>query len=123
MGLMVKVEREGKEPLVASFGEIPLKRHRHAILSDHINGISHQPRHTEILPRLQADRCEICGSTDKVQVHHIKKLANLNRNGQAERPLHVKIMAARRRKTLVVCTPCHLDIHAGRPLREKSNAK
>jgi group II intron reverse transcriptase/maturase len=122
MGLMVQIEREGKGPLTASFGEIPLRRQRRAILEDHINGISRQPRHTEILQRLQADRCEICGSNDRVQVHHIRKLADLNRKGRAERPLHVKIMAARRRKTLVVCTPCHLDIHAGRPLRRKSDA-
>jgi group II intron reverse transcriptase/maturase len=122
MGLRVTVEREGKDPLVAKFGEIPLQRQRKAVLGDHINGISYQPRHTEILQRLQADRCEICGSNDRVQVHHVRKLADLNRKGQAERPLHVKIMAARRRKTLVVCTPCHQDIHAGRPLRRKSDA-
>jgi group II intron reverse transcriptase/maturase len=123
MGLMVQVDREGKDPLRASFGEIPLRRQRRAILEDHINGISYyQPRHTEILQRLQAHRCEICGSNDRVQVHHIRKLADLNRKGQTERPLHVKIMAARKRKTLVVCTPCHLDIHAGRPLRRKSDA-
>jgi hypothetical protein len=122
MGLMVKIEREGKDPLVASFGEIPLRRQSRAILADHINGISYQARHTEILQRLQADRCEICGSNDRVQVHHTRKLADLQRRGQAERPLHVKIMAARRRKTLVVCTPCHQDIHAGRPLQRKSHA-
>jgi hypothetical protein len=27
-------------------------------------------------------------------------------------------MAARRRKTLVVCRVCHEDIHAGRPTRQ-----
>lgn len=122
MGLRVTVERVGKKPLIASFGEIPLRRQRRAVLDDHINGICYQPRHTEILQRMQADRCEICGSTDRVQVHHVRKLADLKRKGKAERPLHVKIMAARRRKTLVVCTPCHQDIHAGRPLRRTPNA-
>jgi hypothetical protein len=29
------------------------------------------------------------------------------------------VMAARRRKTLVVCRPCHDDIHAGRPLHQR----
>lgn len=122
MGLRVTVEREGKDPLIASFGEIPLKRRQGEILEDHINGISLQARHTEILQRLQAGTCEICGSKDQVQVHHIRKLADLNRKGKAERPLHVKIMAARRRKTLVVCKTCHLDIHSGRPLKRVSDA-
>lgn len=123
MGLMVKVEREGKEPLTATFGEIPLRQQRLAILDDRINGISFQPRRTEILQRLMANQCEVCGSTDRVQVHHVRKLADLSRKGQPERPLHVQIMAARRRKTLVVCTACHQDIHAGRPLRRMSHAE
>lgn len=122
-GLRVQVDREDKKPLVAAFGEIPLKRQMGAVLKDHINGISFQARHTEIIQRLQAERCEICGSDEDVQVHHIRKLADLQRKGQSERPLHVKIMAARRRKTLVVCQTCHLDIHAGRPLRRNVHAE
>jgi hypothetical protein len=31
----------------------------------------------------------------------------------------VKRMAARRRKTLVVCRNCHDAIHAGRPTRQR----
>jgi hypothetical protein len=27
------------------------------------------------------------------------------------------VMAARRRKTLVLCHTCHTDLHAGRPLK------
>jgi group II intron reverse transcriptase/maturase len=123
MGLRVTVERDGKEPLVANFGEIPLIRRPGEIIGDHINGISLQARHTEIIQRLQADRCEVCGSKDQVQVHHVRKLADLIRKGQPERPLHVKIMAARRRKTLVVCKKCHLDIHSGRPLKKMTNAE
>ena len=33
--------------------------------------------HTEILQRLLADQCEICGSTEDVEVHHIRKLAEV----------------------------------------------
>ena len=29
------------------------------------------------------------------------------------------LMAARQRKTIVVCKTCHEDIHAGRPMRQK----
>jgi len=122
-GLQVIVERQGKNPLTARFGEIPLRRQEGRVISDHINGISRQARRTEIIQRLVADRCEICGSDEKVQVHHIRGLKDLKRQGQAERPLHVVIMAARKRKTLVVCLRCHADIHAGRPLGRVADAK
>ncbi|WP_366916534.1 hypothetical protein [Streptomyces sp.] len=56
----------------------------------------------------------MCGSTSRIEVHHIRKLADLKQQGRAERPAWVKLMAMRRRKTLVVCRPCHEDIHAGR---------
>lgn len=56
----------------------------------------------------------MCESTDQVEVHHIRKLADVNQPGRPERPLWVKLMAMRRRKTLVVCRSCHEDIHAGR---------
>ncbi|WP_371865569.1 HNH endonuclease [Dictyobacter alpinus] len=57
-----------------------------------------------------------CLSLENVKVHHIRKLADLNKDGK-ERPRWVKIMAARRRKTLVVCHFCHQAIHAGQPTR------
>jgi hypothetical protein len=50
-------------------------------------------------------------------VHHIRKLADLKVHGRADKPTWVKTMAARKRKTLVVCGECHTHIHAGRPTR------
>ena len=44
------------------------------------------------------------------------RLADLQQQGRRERPLWVKVMAARKRKTLVLCHACHRDLHAGRPL-------
>jgi hypothetical protein len=53
--------------------------------------------------------------TDKlIAVHHIRKLADLDRYGRKEKPAWIKLMAKRRRKTIVVCRKCHTDIHAGR---------
>ena len=52
--------------------------------------------------RLLADECEICGSTDEVQVHHVRKLAT-SRSGPKGETDWMQIMVARRRKTLVVC--------------------
>ena len=52
---------------------------------------------------------------ENLEVHHIRKLADLNRPGRPEKPAWMHLMAKRRRKTLVICRPCHEDIHAGRP--------
>ncbi len=60
---------------------------------------------------LLADRCEVCGKTGKSSVHHIRKLADLDKQGQVEKPAWAKQMAARRRKTLVICRDCHTEIH------------
>jgi hypothetical protein len=53
-------------------------------------------------------------------VHHIRKLADLNRRGRKPLPDWVRLMASRRRKTLVLCRVCHDNINAGRPLRGKT---
>jgi group II intron reverse transcriptase/maturase len=112
--LRVIVERgKEKKPLVAQFGGIPLKRKQEAILVDRVPQFLMTNR-SELLKRVLADTCELCGSKEQVEVHHIRKLADLEKPGAKEKPVWVKQMAARRRKTLVVCHPCHQDIHAGR---------
>ena len=68
---------------------------------------------TELVKRLLAEKCELCGSTENIEVHHIRKLADLKKKGQAEVPKWVQIMSARKRKTLVVCRECHVAIHNG----------
>ena len=111
--LQVTVPRGGRKPLVATFGGIPLRRQRTAILTDREPVQTNVPR-SELVRRLLAGRCEICGDTDKVQVHQIRKLTDLDPSGP-ERPEWMSLMARRRRKTLVVCGACHADIH-GRPI-------
>lgn len=66
---------------------------------------------SEVVQRLLARECELCDSKVPCEVHHIRKLADLRRPGQREKPLWVRRMAARRRKTLVVCQECHEQIH------------
>ncbi len=117
--LEIQVLREGRKPLVARFGGIPLQRQTRAILVDHMP-IYERSERNELLKRLLADTCEMCGSREQVQVHHIRKLADLEKGGR-ERPRWVKIMAARRRKTLVVCHLCHQAIHAGQPIRRRTS--
>ena len=118
--LMVKVDEPGEEPLVTYWGGVSLARDNTATLVD-----KHPPilnSRTELEQRLRANVCELCGSTVKVQVHHVRALKDLRKKGRAKPPAWMEVMAARRRKTLVVCAPCHVDIHTGRPLKQSIQA-
>jgi group II intron reverse transcriptase/maturase len=109
--LEARVERNGRKPLVARFGGIPLRRQKDAVISDRVL-VPGVIRHKELVTRLLADRCELCKDTDGISVHHVRRLANLHRPGQPQ-PGWAQQMARRRRKTLVVCRSCHDAIHAG----------
>ena len=112
---VIRERGNGKPPLVANFGGIPLRRQRKAVLVDERPTV--RIGSSELLTRLLADTCELCGSTDNIEVHHIRRLADLKQKGRREKPLWVRVMAARQRKTLVVCNRCHDDITYGRPLQ------
>jgi group II intron reverse transcriptase/maturase len=112
--LEARIEREGKKPLIRRFGGIPLKHKSQAILVD--QQPDYAPSHVELVARLLAEECEICGSTDRIEVHHIRKLADLQRKDGRERPRWMEVMSSRKRKTLVTCRRCHHAIHSGQPL-------
>jgi group II intron reverse transcriptase/maturase len=106
-----RVERPGKQPLVARFGGIPLVRDKRAVLID--RPPSHQVTYQrkELVRRLLARRCELCGDPGEVVVHQVRSLASLEKHiGQ---PDWAALMLRKRRKTLVVCHPCHDTIHNG----------
>jgi hypothetical protein len=107
------VTREGRKPLVARFGGIPLKRQKTAVLTDRLQTGPVYPN-KELIRRLQAGRCELCKRADNITVHHVRALADLNQPGQPQ-PGWAHVMAKRRRKTLVVCGDCHDRIHHGQP--------
>jgi group II intron reverse transcriptase/maturase len=112
--LQVRVERdEARKPLVATFGGIPLRRQKNAVLIDR-QPVREPARGSELIRRLHAGRCELCEQTAKVQVHQIRNLAALNTPGQPQ-PEWMQAMAKRRRKTLVVCATCHAKIHHEQP--------
>ena len=109
--------RESKTPLITHFGGVSLKWNKWVAIDDeqqsHIwNGRS------EVVQRLLAQKCELCGSQSNIEVHHIRKLADLEPKGRKPRPEWMKKMSARRRKTLVVCRNCHHKIQYGRNARE-----
>lgn len=113
--LEVKYERgKDKKPLIARFGGIELRWNKQAILNDQPQKV-HNNR-TELLQRLLREKCELCDSMNKCEVHHIRKLADLKKEGQKEKPLWIVRMASRQRKTLVVCRECHKNIHSGKSL-------
>ena len=112
--LQVIVKRTGKKPLTATFGGIPLKRQRKAVLTDRKPPPGVIIRRTELIQRLRAGRCETCEHTGEVEVHHVGKLAHLGKPGKPQPPW-AQLMMRKRRKTLVVCAACHDVIHDRRP--------
>jgi hypothetical protein len=112
--LKLVIPRAGKAPLVAIFGGISLRRQKLTALQDQ-ETTAYPRMRSEIVDRLLHDTCEICGAKEEVQMHHIRRLANLNKKGRREKPLWMQIMIARKRKTIPVCRPCHMDIHHNRP--------
>lgn len=116
-GLQTMIQREGKKPLVAQWGGISLKRQIDAVLNDQPHRIWN--RISELEKRLLADTCELCGSQENVEVHHIRALKDLKQYGRPEKPAWVKHMAAMYRKTLVLCRKCHQDVQYGRPRRQR----
>jgi group II intron reverse transcriptase/maturase len=115
--LQVSIPREGKKPLVATWGGIPLEWNPQATLDEH------PPKpyagRTELEKRLLAEVCELCGNTEDVEVHHMRAMKDLHEYPGREKPSWVRRMIALKRKTMPVCRMCHEDIHAGRPLRRQ----
>lgn len=114
-GIKVTIPREEpKQPLTARFGVKPIRRQKTAILIDekpntHCSG-------NELVQRLLANECELCGSQENIEVHHIRKVADIKKKyeGRKEPPKWASFMMERNRKTIVVCRRCHQDITYGR---------
>jgi hypothetical protein len=117
--LQVVIRRTDKPPLVATFGGFPIERKPEGmgVADIRIDLVWHRPssRRSEVVQRLLAGRCELCDKKGvPVQVHHIRKLADIDRPGRRPKEGWERKMSARKRKTLVVCERCHDDIHGGR---------
>ena len=88
------VERAGRKPLVARFGGIPLKRQKKAVLIDR-QPVPGAPAARELITRLQTGRCEFCEHKAAVEVHQVRKLADLTRPGRPQ-PAWAHLMAKMR---------------------------
>src|SRR6266536_3296245 len=107
-----RVERQGRKPLVARFGGIPLKSNKQAVIIDRQPSQVTHP-HRELIKRFLNGKCELCASTDDIHVHHVARLADLT--GPGPHPEWTRLMAKRRRKTIIVCRPCYETIHSTKP--------
>jgi hypothetical protein len=105
-----RLQREGKDDLVARFGGISLRQNRRAVITDPAPVPVRAPR-KELIARLRTRQCELCEQRTSVDVHQVAKLADLGRKG-LDQPAWAVLMAKMRRKTLVVCTACHEWIHS-----------
>ena len=105
-----RLQRTGKKDLIARFGGITLKRDKRAVITDPAPVPVHPPR-KELIDRLRRRWCELCDHGATVTVHHVAKLAQLGTAGPGQ-PAWAALMAGKRRKTLIVCHPCHDYIHA-----------
>ena len=112
--LKLVIQREKKTPLVAIFGGLPLKRRKNPPIEDRVI-LPYARITSEIVERLLNDTCEVCGSKENVEMHHVRHLKDLNKKGKREMPLWMKIMISRKRKSIPLCRRCHDDIHHNRP--------
>ena len=103
-------KREGKPDLIARFGGIILRQDRRAVIRDHTPVPVPHPR-KELIRRLRKRECELCETGSVVAVHQVAGLKELGELGPGQ-PAWAALMARMRRKTLVVCAPCHEHIHA-----------
>jgi group II intron reverse transcriptase/maturase len=111
----------GKKPLVAMFGGLSLAWRKETPLTDCPKQVFNGLR-SEVVSRLLAQKCEVCGTTTgPFEVHHVRRLSDLDKPGRSEKPLWVKRMASRRRKTLVTCRSCHEEIHRDRSGWQQKN--
>ena len=108
--LRLVVQREDKKPLVAIFGGLSLKRRKKPVIKDQFL-TAYIRRTSEIVERLVNDTCEICGAKEYVQMHHIRKLRDLNKQGKREMPLWMKLMISRKRKSIPLCKKHHDETH------------
>ena len=103
-------KRRGKPDSVARFGGIILRQDRRAVITDPAPPRVRVPR-KELLARLHKRECELCETGTTVAVHQVAGLRELGKPGDGQ-PAWAALMAKMRRKTLIVCAPCHDWIHA-----------
>jgi group II intron reverse transcriptase/maturase len=123
MMLQVTATGQNQKTLITAFGGFSMRRNPEGLSNNDFNftvswsipgGANDR---SEIVQRLLKTECELCGAngpTVCIQMHHIRALKDLDKPGRRAKAIWMRIMIARKRKSLAVCVRCHQDIHAGR---------
>ncbi len=99
--------RHVKSPAVA-YGRSPAAG-RMTNTADDEPTTAFSPNRNDVLDRLRAGSCEACGdAASPVEVHHVRKMADMG-----DVSLFAFLKAARTRKRMVLCRPCHTAHHTG----------
>lgn len=71
----------------------------------------------QLMKRLNSDVCELCGAEHcALEIHHVRKLKDIvkkYRKRGTPMPNWVWLMSYMKRKTLVLCHDCHVNLHNG----------
>jgi group II intron reverse transcriptase/maturase len=117
--LAVKREQETRYTKVFRLKDLRKPVPNDAQLDVQQNGYVWTLSFSEVMKRLNKKQCEYCETTEgPFEVHHVRKLKDVAK-GKA---FWQRMMAARRRKTLILCWNCHHQLHAG-TLPDKESLK
>src|SRR6266568_2098437 len=111
-GLKLTIKREQETRYISIFRLKDLRKPvpHDSQLDVQLNGYLWTLSFSEVIKRLNRKQCEYCETTEgPFEVHHVRKLKDVAK-GKA---LWQRMMAARHRKTLVLCRTCHHQLHAG----------
>ncbi len=114
-GIVVEVNGKDGRKRTATFGGKPIRFSKgRDDVSDKVTAL--YPARNELYKRLVGNVCELCGSREGINVHHIRKIAEIKQRyrGKNLPPKWALWMMMHNRKTIVVCKECHHSIHTGR---------
>ena len=120
-GLRLTIKREQETRYISVFRLKNLRKPApyNSQLDVQPNGYIWTLSRSEVIKRLNRRRCEYCETTEgPFEVHHVRKLKDVAKG----KVLWQRMMAARHRKTLVLCRACHHHLHAG-TLPDKESLK
>ena len=117
--LAVKREQETRSISVFRLKELRKPTPHDTQLDVQLNGYVWTLSFSEVIKRLNKKQCEYCETTEgPFEVHHVRKLKDVAK-GKA---FWQRMMAARHRKTLILCRSCHHQLHVG-TLPDKESLK
>jgi group II intron reverse transcriptase/maturase len=108
--------RDGKGQILASFKYRSLAKTRKFLKSDisKLNPMARLERLANATFRTKDvldNPCIICGATENIEMHHVRKIRNSSRAIKSD--FLTSMMSRMNRKQVPICRPCHIDYHKG----------